>query len=46
VGLESVVAPSAAGPGTVLAVFLEQLRPGSRLEAVSSERWDEPPRRT
>lgn len=44
-GLEGVVAPSAAGPGTVLAVFLEKLRPGSLLEPVGSERWDVPPRR-
>jgi RES domain-containing protein len=31
-GLEAVMAPSAAGPGNVLAVFLEKLRPGSLLE--------------
>lgn len=45
VGLEGILAPSAAGQGTVLAVFLERLRPGSVLETVTSERWDEPPPR-
>jgi RES domain-containing protein len=39
-GLEAVMAPSAAGPGTVLAVFLEKLRPGSLLEVRRSELWD------
>lgn len=45
VGLEGVVAPSAAGPGTVVAIFLEKLRPGSLLEPLSSETWDTPPPR-
>ncbi len=40
VGLEAVMAPSAAGGGTVLAVFLEKLRPGSVLEARRSELWE------
>lgn len=43
VGLEGILAPSAAGPGTVLAIFLEKLRPGSLLEPLSSEAWDTPP---
>ena len=38
IGLEAVMAPS-AGAGTVLAVFLEKLRPGSRLEVRRSEIW-------
>jgi RES domain-containing protein len=44
-GLEGIVAPSAAGPGTVLAIFLERLRPGSVLEPLSSETWAAPPPR-
>jgi RES domain-containing protein len=43
VGLEGILAPSAAGPGTVLAIFLERLRPGSLLEPLSSETWETPP---
>lgn len=42
-GLEGILAPSAAGPGTVLAIFLEKQRPGSLLEPSSSETWDTPP---
>jgi len=43
VGLEGILAPSAAGPGTVLAIFLEKLQPGSLLETLSSETWETPP---
>lgn len=43
VGLEGILAPSAAGPGTVLAIFLEKLRPGSLLEPLTSKAWDAPP---
>ena len=42
-GLEGVLAPSATGAGTVLAVFLETLRPGSEVEVVRTELWDQPP---
>ena len=44
-GLEGIIAPSAAGPGVVLAVLLEVLRPESRVEVVSSQIWDAPPPR-
>jgi RES domain-containing protein len=37
--LEAVIAPSAAGSGTVLAVFLEKLRSASSLEVRGSETW-------
>jgi len=42
VGLEGVMAPSAAGAGTVLAVFLEKLRLRSKLEVRRSEIWARP----
>jgi RES domain-containing protein len=43
-GLEGLVAPSAAGEGTVLAVFLDALRPGSLVEPVElADVWEEPP---
>jgi RES domain-containing protein len=42
-GLEGVLAPSATRAGTVLAVFLETLRPGSELEVIRTELWDQPP---
>jgi RES domain-containing protein len=46
-GLEGIVAPSAAGPGCVLAIFLEKLGPDSLLEPLRSELWDtRPPRRS
>ena len=32
-GLEGIIAPSAAGGGTVLAIFLDLLRPGSLVES-------------
>lgn len=41
--LEGVLAPSATGEGTVLAVFLGRLSGGSRVELVDVERWDVPP---
>jgi RES domain-containing protein len=40
VGLEAVMAPSAAGRGIVLAVFLEKLQPGSAIEALRHEVWE------
>lgn len=45
--LEAILAPSAAGTGIVVAVYLEKLRPGSALEPTSSEMWEHvPPRRS
>lgn len=44
-GREGIIAPSAAGPGVVLAVFVEALRPPSQVEVVSSQIWDAPPPR-
>ena len=38
-GREGVLAPSAAGPGHVVAVFTERLQPGSWLELVSTTEW-------
>ena len=45
VGLEALLAPSASGR-TVLAVFLEQLRPGSALEVVETTIWETRPKET
>jgi RES domain-containing protein len=43
-GLEGIAAPSAAGGGGImLAVFLDRLRPSSRMEPTSHVRWNEPP---
>jgi len=43
-GLEGVAVPSAAGGGgIVLAVFLDRLRPNSRIEPTTHVRWNEPP---
>ncbi len=41
-GLEGVLALSAAGSGTVAAVFLEQLRPGAVLEVIETTLWRRP----
>jgi RES domain-containing protein len=41
-GLEGLLAPSAAGPGTVLAVFLEKLQPGSVLDVIETGLWEPP----
>jgi RES domain-containing protein len=44
IGIEAILAPSAAGSGSVLAVSLDALRPDSRVEALRVEAvWDEPP---
>jgi hypothetical protein len=37
------MAPSAAGRGMVLAVFLEKLQPGSAIEALRHEVWEQQP---
>ena len=44
VGIEGVLAPSAADGGTALAVFLDALRPDSAVEVIGLEAvWEEPP---
>jgi RES domain-containing protein len=42
-GREGILAPSATGQGTVLAVFFERLQPGSEVREVSSTEWVVPP---
>lgn len=42
-GLEAVLAPSAAGEGTVLAVFFDLLRADSQVRDVAWEPWIVPP---
>jgi RES domain-containing protein len=42
-GREGILAPSATGVGEVLAVFLERLQPGSELEEIDSELWEQVP---
>ena len=37
---EGVIAPSAAGPGSTIAIFTDQLGPDSRLEPGDSEIWN------
>lgn len=45
IGLEGVLAPSAVGPGDVLAVFYSRLKAGSSVRDVSYETWTSlPPR--
>lgn len=44
-GLEALLAPSAAGSGTACALFLDRLQPRSLIEVVSSDVWEEPPPR-
>jgi RES domain-containing protein len=39
---KAVMAPSAAGRGVVLAVFLAKLQPGSAIEALRHEVWERP----
>ena len=39
-GLEGILAPSATGSGTVLAVFVERLLPDSQLELVKTTVWN------
>lgn len=43
VGFEGILAPSAAGAGDVLAVFLERTLPDSIVRDIARERWDEVP---
>lgn len=42
-GREGVLAPSAAGEGNVLALFVERLLPNSRVEVVSTTVWNSIP---
>jgi RES domain-containing protein len=43
-GREAILAPSATGTGTVLAVFVERVLPKSRLTLVSTTLWDSVPK--
>jgi len=44
VGIEGILAPSAANGGTALAVFLDALRPDSAAEVIGLEAvWEDPP---
>jgi RES domain-containing protein len=40
-GREAILAPSAAGEGRVLAVFIDRLLPDSRVEDIDFEVWEE-----
>jgi RES domain-containing protein len=42
-GREAILAPSAAGEGNVLAVFIDRLLPGSRVDGIDFEVWPEMP---
>lgn len=42
-GREGILAPSAAGSGHVVAVFLERLLPDSQIKLVSTTVWETPP---
>ena len=42
---EGIVAPSAAGPGTIVAVFVRRVGADSSLEIIDSIMWENPPRR-
>jgi hypothetical protein len=42
-GREAIMAPSAAGGGEVLAVFIDRLQPDSVIEPVDFETWSDPP---
>ncbi len=42
-GLEGILAPSAAGEGTVLAVFFDRLHADSQIRDIDHERWTAPP---
>jgi RES domain-containing protein len=43
-GLEGVIAPSATGEGTVLAVFFDRLHADSQVRDIDHEPWTAPPR--
>jgi RES domain-containing protein len=42
-GLEGILAPSAAGKGTVLAVFFDRLHADSQIRDIDHEPWLVPP---
>lgn len=42
-GREGILAPSATGQGTVLAVFFDRLEPDSSVQPQDFETWDAPP---
>lgn len=42
-GLEGILAPSAAGEGNVLAVFFDRLHADSQVRDLDHERWTAPP---
>ena len=42
-GREGVIAPSATGAGTVLAVFFDRLTAGSSVHDLDYETWESPP---
>ncbi len=42
-GLEGILAPSAAGEGTVLAVFFDRLHADSQIRDIDHEPWTAPP---
>jgi RES domain-containing protein len=42
-GREGIIAPSATGSGTVLAVFFDRLDPDSAIEVVDFETWESAP---
>lgn len=42
-GLEGILAPSAVGPGVILATFYSKLRGGSFVRDVAEELWTSPP---
>lgn len=41
-GVEGILAPSAAAPGDVLIVFLDRQQPSSGLEVIEGTRWEAP----
>jgi hypothetical protein len=42
-GFEGILAPSATGVGTVLAVFFDRLRAGSTVRDIDHRVWSAPP---
>ena len=42
-GLEGILAPSAAGEGTIIAVFFDRLRADSEIRPIDHESWTASP---
>ncbi len=42
-GREGIIAPSATGSGTVLAIFFDRLEPASIVRTLDYEAWESPP---